>query len=189
MRTGLMVVMLAALTLSACGKSEADIRAEERARMLDEMKAMKALQEDAPPAAAAAPAEAAAAPASAPASAASPKAQSRIVGDSGPAEIGRYYAWIGDDDLYNSQGQRLTKVWQVLRQDRANFHKYGVSQPGDEADRFFASERNRAIMESMVRNGSIDRAASQRLLAGNVSVEVRILGRGETGESVSVTVR
>lgn len=181
MRTAWMV-MLAALALTGCGKSEAEIRAEERARMLDEMKAMKALQDgnpDAPAAAANAPV-----PASAP-----PQAQSRVVADTGSSEIGRYRAWIGDDDLYNSQGQRLTKVWQVLRQDRANFHKFGVSQPGDEADRFFANDRNRAIMESMVRSGSIDRAASQRLLAGNVMIDVRILGRGETGDTVSVTVQ
>lgn len=181
MRNGLIIIAMAALTLSACGKSEADIRAEERARMLDEMKAMKALQEE--PAAAQSPV---AAPAPAPSPATSPRA--RIAGDAGPREIGRYRAWIGDADMVNSQGQPLTKAWQILRQDRANFHKYGVSQPGDEGDRFFASERNRAIMESMVRSGSIDRPAELRLLMGNVAVEVRILGEGDQGDYVAVTV-
>jgi hypothetical protein len=61
--------------------------------------------------------------------------------------VGRYVAYIGQDDLYNSNGVRLTEPWQVLRQDRANYHRFGVSQPGDEWYGFFGSIDNRAIME------------------------------------------
>lgn len=61
--------------------------------------------------------------------------------------VGTYVAYIGRADLFNSNGQRLDAPWQVLRQDRANFHRFGISQPGDEWDPFFGSIDNRAAME------------------------------------------
>jgi hypothetical protein len=110
----------------------------------------------------------------------------------GPAHaqdiVGSYVAYIGRDDLYNSSGARLTEPWQILRQDRANFHRYGISQRGDEWDSFFGSIENRAIMERMVMNGSIDRQAAQNLVRGDATVFVRIYGRGSRGDSVQVTV-
>lgn len=102
--------------------------------------------------------------------------------------IGSYSAYIGEDDLYNSDGQRLTKPWQILRQDRANFHKFGISQRGDEDDDFFASAENRANMEYMVQHGTIARSAARALARGDVMVTVEIYGRGGTGDFVNVTV-
>lgn len=102
--------------------------------------------------------------------------------------IASYVAYIGQPDLFNSKGARLTQPWQVLRQDRANFHRFGISQPGDEFDPFFGSIENRKIMERMVMNGSIDPQAAKRLLQGGAVVFVRIYGRGNTGTSVKVTV-
>ncbi|WP_371169960.1 hypothetical protein [Aliiroseovarius sp. 2305UL8-7] len=102
--------------------------------------------------------------------------------------IGAYTAYIGQPDLVNSKGARLTQPWQVLRQDRANFHRFGISQPGDEFDPFFGSIGNRKIMERMVMNGTIDPAAAKRLLQGGAVVFVRIFGKGNSGTSVTVTV-
>lgn len=102
--------------------------------------------------------------------------------------VGQYVAYIGTDDLYNSNGARLSEPWQVLRQDRANVHRFGVSQPGDQSDSFFGSIDNRAIMERMVMNGRIDPAAAQRLVNGGSMVVVRIYGSGSTGRYVDVTV-
>lgn len=102
--------------------------------------------------------------------------------------IGSYSAYIGEDDLYNSNGERLTKPWQILRQDRANFHRYGISQRGDEDDDFFASAENRANMEYMVQHGQIARSAAKKLVRGDVMVTVEIYGRGGTGDFVNVTV-
>lgn len=102
--------------------------------------------------------------------------------------IGAYTAVIGDADLFNSKGARLTQPWQVLRQDRANFHRYGISQPGDEFDPFFGSIQNRKAMEQMVMNGSIDPRAARILVEGGAVVFVRIFGSGDTGTSVTVTV-
>jgi len=102
--------------------------------------------------------------------------------------IGRYSAFIGADDLYNSRGARLTEPWQVLRQDRANFHRFGLSQHGDEWDPFFSSIDNRAAMERMVMSGSIDPDAARSLLRGGATVIVRIYGSGNVGRYVQVTV-
>ena len=74
--------------------------------------------------------------------------------------IESYGAYIGQDDLYNSNNERLTQPWQVIRQDRANVHRFGVSQPGDDRDNFFASPRNRELAERMIRSGRIDRSAA-----------------------------
>ncbi len=102
--------------------------------------------------------------------------------------IGAYTAFIGTDDLYNSKGARLTQPWQVLRQDRANFHRFGIRQPGDEWDPFFGSIDNRAAMERMIMNGRIDPGARQNLLQGGATVFVRIYGAGGVGRYVNVTV-
>ncbi|HCP82011.1 MAG TPA: hypothetical protein DIT67_10620 [Octadecabacter sp.] len=102
--------------------------------------------------------------------------------------VGQYVAYIGSEDLYNSNGARLTEPWQVLRQDRANFHRFDISQPGDEWDSFFGSFDNRAIMERMVMNGRIEPSAARSLVNGGAMVVVRIFGTGSTGRYVNVTV-
>lgn len=102
--------------------------------------------------------------------------------------VGQYVAYIGRDDLYNSNGARLTEPWQVLRQDRANFHRFGVSQPGDEWDSFFGSIDNRAIMERMVMNGYIEPNAARNIVNGGAMVVVKIFGTGGRGNRVDVRV-
>lgn len=102
--------------------------------------------------------------------------------------IGAYVAYIGRQDLTNSKGARLREPWQVLRQDRANYHRFGISQPGDEWDPFFGSIDNRAIMERMVMNGRIDPTAARNLVEGGATVFVRIYGQGSLGTAVQVTV-
>lgn len=102
--------------------------------------------------------------------------------------LGSYNAHIGKADLYNSNGKRLTRAWQVLRQDRANFHKFGISQPGDETDDFFDSIENRAALEFMVEHGNISREASRAILKGGATVHVEIYGNGGRGSRVGVIV-
>lgn len=98
-----------------------------------------------------------------------------------------YGAYIGQDDLYNSSDERLTQPWQVIRQDRANVHRFGVSQPGDDLDNFFASARNRELAERMIRSGRIERSAARRLLEGDVQIYVEIW-RGAGGDYINISV-
>ena len=101
--------------------------------------------------------------------------------------VEQYNAYIGDEDLYNSNGEALTEPWQVIRQDRANYHRYGVSQPGDEGDSFFASPRNREKAERMIEYGTIDYRAARALLRGGSVINVQIL-RGADGDYINVSV-
>ncbi|WLR94519.1 hypothetical protein [Shinella zoogloeoides] len=98
-----------------------------------------------------------------------------------------YNAYIGQDDLYNSSNERLTQPWQVIRQDRANVHRFGVRQPGDDVDGFFASARNRDLAERMIRNGRVEGSAARKLLNGDVRVYVEIW-RGAGGDYINISV-
>lgn len=102
--------------------------------------------------------------------------------------LGQYTAFIGHDDLYNSKGQRLREPWQILRQDRANVHRFGITQPGDERDSFFASTKSREAMERMLRAGTISRSASKAIVAGGVMAEVEIWGTPGKARRLVVTI-
>ncbi len=97
-----------------------------------------------------------------------------------------YVARLGPDDHFNSRGKRLDHAWQILRQDRANYHRFGVRDRLDEGDSFFASKKNRAIAEGMLRRGTIDPGLARSIVTGNVTVVVEIWGRGTTGTSLRV---
>lgn len=58
-----------------------------------------------------------------------------------------YVADIQEQDLYNSKGHRLSNAKQILRQDRANVHKFGLGSEMDTRDGFFGKSKNRAILE------------------------------------------
>jgi hypothetical protein len=101
--------------------------------------------------------------------------------------LDEYNAYIGEDDLYNSNGERLREPWQIIRQDRANFHKYRVRQSGDESDSYFSSVDNRAAAERMVRSGSITREARRLLLNGDVMINVKVM-EGDDGVYLKINV-
>jgi hypothetical protein len=109
----------------------------------------------------------------------------RSTSDNNP--IDSYAAYIGENDLYNSQGVRLTQPWQIIRQDRANFYRFGLRDPGDQGDSFFASARNRDIMERMLRDGRISSQAARDVVIGNATILVQIYGAGSVGRYIVVT--
>ncbi|AXS42651.1 hypothetical protein D1F64_15525 [Breoghania sp. L-A4] len=97
--------------------------------------------------------------------------------------LDEYVAFLGEDDHYNSSGARLTEPWQIVRQDRANYHRFGIRDRGDEGDGFFGSPRNRARMERMILNGYIEPRAARRIVNSNVWIRVEIYE-----DAVNVTV-
>ena len=101
--------------------------------------------------------------------------------------IGDYWAWIGRQDLYNSNGERLSQPWQVLRQDRANVHRFGVVQAGDDWDPWFGDSANRAALERLVARGTLDAATSAAIMRGTSMVHVTIWGNGNRMTWVDVT--
>lgn len=99
-----------------------------------------------------------------------------------------YTAYIGRADLHNSQGQRLTEPWQILRQDRANFHRFGIRQFQDEWDPIFHSMDARAQFERLIRAGRIEPRARQMVVRGDAMVHVEVWGWGNRLHSVNVLV-
>ncbi len=116
-------------------------------------------------------------------------AQSTITRDGSAKLIESYRAYIGSDDLYNSKGERLTAPWQIIRQDRANYHAYRRRDRGDQGDSFFSLPTNRAKLEEMLANGNIAGDAGNLIVRGNVWVKVDIYGRGDVGEYVDIHVQ
>ena len=99
-----------------------------------------------------------------------------------------YVAEISPNDHFNSNGQRLTQPWQIIRQDRANFHRYGAGDAGDEWDSFFASADNRAAAERMIMDGYISPQAARDIVNGNPIVVVEVWGYGDTGTYLNIDV-
>jgi hypothetical protein len=90
----------------------------------------------------------------------------------GPLEI--YTARLSADDHYNSNGARLADPAAIIRQDRANFHEFGIRDREDESDRFFAAKANRARLEALLRAGRIDRFTRRLIVDGTPLVTVEV---------------
>jgi hypothetical protein len=85
-----------------------------------------------------------------------------------------YVARIGPNDHFNTRGVRLKSFAAVIRQDRANFHKFGRRDAEDEHDTFFSSKANRARMERMLKNGTSSGSARRRIINNQPMIRVEI---------------
>jgi hypothetical protein len=101
--------------------------------------------------------------------------------------IESYQARLGERDHFNSNGQRLTSAAAIIRQDRANFHEFGIRDPEDEDDSFFGDFGNRGALESMLERGRAAPGVISKIVNSTplIRVEVR---RGPYGPYVSVTI-
>jgi hypothetical protein len=102
--------------------------------------------------------------------------------------IDTYTAYIGANDLNNSNGTSLTKPWQIIRQDRANYHVYDLRDVGDEGDEFFSDAQNRQSLEEMLNNGSMSAEAQRMILRGDCWITVKIMGHENRGTFLVVDV-
>jgi hypothetical protein len=100
----------------------------------------------------------------------------------------QYVAFIGEADLYNSSGARLSAPWQVVRQDRANFHRFGIRQPGDEWDPVFDDVDDRALMERYIRDGHISAQAAADIMRGGATIVVYIHASVQQGQWLEIDV-
>ena len=85
-----------------------------------------------------------------------------------------YTARLGSEDHFNSRGQRLRNAAAIIRQDRANFHKFGVRDREDTSDDFFSSKRNRAVLERMLRRGHASPSTLRRIVNGTPRIRVKV---------------
>jgi hypothetical protein len=91
--------------------------------------------------------------------------------------IESYVARLSARDHFNSNGERLTSAAGIIRQDRANFYVYGIRDPEDEADSFFQSKGNRALLEALLEQGRSTPGAIQRVVNGTPLVRVDVYRR------------
>jgi hypothetical protein len=87
-------------------------------------------------------------------------------------QTGSYLTFISQNDIFNSSGTRLTNVAAIIQQDRANFHRFGVRDPDDKADPWFADRAMRAtISQAQIPTSDADGSMS-RILRGGALVVV-----------------
>lgn len=84
--------------------------------------------------------------------------------------LGSYQARISENDKHASDGYRLDTVPQMIRQDRANFHKFGSGDPEDESDRWFRSQDARARFERMLGKSGVMLAETRNAIANGEPV-------------------
>ena len=101
--------------------------------------------------------------------------------------IGSYVALLSEVDHFNSSGQRLTSAAAIIRQDRANFHRFGKRDSDDQSDTFFADEGNRAALEQMLERGHADPGVISRIVNGTPLIRVDVY-RATDGPFVRVTL-
>lgn len=98
-----------------------------------------------------------------------------------------YKAYLSEADHFNSSGGRLRTAAAIIRQDRANVHRFNVRDRADQDDVFFASSDNRAALEALIERGTSDPTAINRIVNGTPLVRVDIYA-GPQGPYVNVTV-
>ena len=92
-------------------------------------------------------------------------------------EITSYYADLDAADMRNSGGTVLLNMGAVLQQDRANVHRFGIMQLGDEIDPIFANRAMRAQIPTLYANGPKVAGLADWVARGqNVRVFVSICG-------------
>jgi hypothetical protein len=85
-----------------------------------------------------------------------------------------YTARLSADDHTNSDGEKLTTVAEIIRQDRANYHKFNLADNEDTADNFFEDAKHRERIPSMLKKGYIEKAVANSILHGTPVVTVSI---------------
>jgi hypothetical protein len=89
--------------------------------------------------------------------------------------LGSYVARISSSDHFASDGYALDTAAQMVRQDRANFHKFGIRDPEDDSDPWFRSTSSRARFESMLnKSGAMSGATRNAIANGEPLVEVEV---------------
>jgi hypothetical protein len=78
-------------------------------------------------------------------------------------------------------------VAQAASVNRANFHRFGLRNRGDEDDKFFADEGNRAALERLLEHGRAEPGVISRIVNGTPLVRVEVW-QGNAGPFIVVTL-
>ena len=92
-----------------------------------------------------------------------------------------YVAFLSEADHFNSSGERLRTAAAIIRQDRANFHRFGRRDQADESDSFFADAANREALEQMLEHGHAAPGVPARAEVGQPPPKQRVSGLEDPG--------
>lgn len=98
-------------------------------------------------------------------------------------KLAQYQARLSASDHLNSKGKALSTPAQVIRQDRANYHRFNKRDFEDQSEDLFANAKNRAWLEMAVAASSLSSAEQTAIMAGTPTVEVTVF---ETSVQVRV---
>ncbi len=101
--------------------------------------------------------------------------------------IESYIARLSANDHFNSSGGRLTSPALIIRQDRANFHKFGVRDSEDQNDSFFQNAQNRELLQQFLSRGRTTPRAYRMIVNGQPLIQVNVY-RTRSGDYVDVDV-
>jgi hypothetical protein len=74
--------------------------------------------------------------------------------------VDSYVAFLSEADHFNSSGERLRTAAAIIRQDRANFHRFGRRDQGDESDSFFPMRQTEKPLSKCLNMDTLLRALS-----------------------------
>lgn len=102
--------------------------------------------------------------------------------------IAEYYTSLGRGDVVNSSGARLTDFCAIVQQDRANYHRFGRRDDGDQGDPIFGSKEARARIPGrcVVLPGS-DYIPGVVLRGDTRYIWVRVYGRGRVPDRIEIS--
>jgi len=102
--------------------------------------------------------------------------------------VEQYVAVLSESDHFNSKGIRINDAAAIIRQDRANYHKFGLRDRGDSGDNFFANAANRGLLERMLNRGSSSKSAINAIVNHTPVVLVQIFKSSSGEDFVNVSV-
>jgi hypothetical protein len=98
----------------------------------------------------------------------------------GEVIVASYKAHLSSQDHFSSNGSRLSNAAAIIRQDRANYHKFGLRDAQDQSDDFFSNATNREALEQMLKRENISPGLSEAIINGRPFVIVKVI-RKSTG--------
>ncbi len=85
-----------------------------------------------------------------------------------------YTTRIGPQDKVNSVGDRLETAAAILRQDRANYHRFDQADAEDEGDDVFDDRRERGRFERLMSRGVVRPDTARAIINGTPLVRVTV---------------
>lgn len=105
----------------------------------------------------------------------------------GYGKLSYYLTTIGPEDMRNSSGAKLGSIAQVIQQDRANVHRFGIRHAGDEVDPVFGTRSLRAQIPGVMRFFGNEAARMADIRAGR-GFRVGVFVCGTPGRPSAVLV-